>query len=59
MGEGGPQKTKKKQSAWQEFMANGAFNNTTMSGEEFTAWLGETADKHKELMTGAGFIATN
>jgi putative tricarboxylic transport membrane protein len=44
---------------WQEFMQNGAFTQTTMSGEEFQTWLGETAEKHKELMTGAGFIATN
>ena len=29
---------------WQEFMANGAFNPTSMPGDEFKAWLGETAD---------------
>ena len=44
---------------WQEFMANGAFNQTSMSGDEYKAWLGETATRHKELMTAAGFIATN
>lgn len=42
---------------WQEFMANGAFNTTSMSGEEFTAWLTEAAARHKDLMTNAGFIA--
>jgi hypothetical protein len=30
-----------------------------MTGEEFHTWLGETAETHKELMTGAGFLATN
>jgi putative tricarboxylic transport membrane protein len=44
---------------WQDFMANGAFNQTTMSGDEFKAWLGETATRHQELMNAAGFIATN
>jgi len=42
---------------WEKFMADGAFNTTAMSGEEFTAWLGEAATRHEELMTNAGFIA--
>jgi len=42
---------------WQEFMANGAFSTTSMSGEEFKTWLAETNTRHEELMTAAGFIA--
>lgn len=42
---------------WQDFMANGAFNTTSMAGEEFNTWLGEAAARHEELMTNAGFVA--
>jgi putative tricarboxylic transport membrane protein len=42
---------------WKEFMEQGAFNQTSMSGPQFTAWL-ESADKqHYELMKTAGFLA--
>jgi putative tricarboxylic transport membrane protein len=44
---------------WKDFMANGAFDTTFMSGEEFKTWVSQTAQRHKELMTTAGFIATN
>ena len=42
---------------WKKFMKDGAFNQTTMNGEEFTAWLTETETKHKALMQEAGFLA--
>lgn len=42
---------------WQEFMANGAFATTSMSGDEFKTWLSEAAARHEELMTTAGFVA--
>jgi putative tricarboxylic transport membrane protein len=42
---------------WKQFMKNGAFNATTMKGDEFKAWLTETEAKHKTLMQEAGFLA--
>ena len=42
---------------WKDYMEKGAFNQTTMSGEDFTKWLGTTENAHRELMKEAGFIA--
>jgi tripartite-type tricarboxylate transporter receptor subunit TctC len=42
---------------WKEFMEKGAFNQTTMSGEEFKTWLAKTEGTHKQLMEEAGFLA--
>lgn len=42
---------------WKEYMEKGAFNQTTMAGEEFTKWLGAAENTHRELMKEAGFIA--
>jgi len=42
---------------WKEFMAKGAFNTTFMSGDEYKAWVQATNERHKELMTKAGFLA--
>ncbi|MDX2259960.1 MAG: tripartite tricarboxylate transporter substrate-binding protein [Hyphomicrobiaceae bacterium] len=42
---------------WQQFMKNGAFNQTTMSGDEFKAWLTKAEQTHKDLMAEAGFLA--
>ena len=42
---------------WQQFMEQGAFNQTPMTGSSYRAWL-EAADKrHFELMKEAGFLA--
>jgi putative tricarboxylic transport membrane protein len=41
---------------WKGFMDKGAFNETTMSGAEFEAWLTEAEKKHRELMQEAGFL---
>jgi putative tricarboxylic transport membrane protein len=41
---------------WKGFMDKGAFNETTMSGPEFEAWLTESEKKHRELMQEAGFL---
>ena len=42
---------------WKDYMEKGAFNQSSMSGDEYAKWL-ETAEKHhKELMQEAGFIA--
>jgi tripartite-type tricarboxylate transporter receptor subunit TctC len=42
---------------WKEYMEKGAFNQTAMSGEEFTKWLGAAENMHRDLMKEAGFIA--
>ena len=39
-------------------MSKGAFNTTFMTGDEYEAWVAETADLHQELMAEAGFLAT-
>ena len=41
---------------WKEFMEKGAFNQTSMSGAEFSDWLGKTEQLHRTLMKEAGFI---
>ena len=38
---------------WQQFMAQGAFNQTTMGGEPFTTWLDRTESFHRVLMREA------
>jgi tripartite-type tricarboxylate transporter receptor subunit TctC len=42
---------------WQQFMKTGAFSQTTMSGDEFKAWLTKAEQNHKDLMAEAGFLA--
>jgi tripartite-type tricarboxylate transporter receptor subunit TctC len=42
---------------WKEYMEKGAFNQTSMTGEDFTKWLGTAENQHRELMKSAGFMA--
>jgi tripartite-type tricarboxylate transporter receptor subunit TctC len=42
---------------WKQFMKNGAFNQTFMTGDEFKSWVAATEKKHYELMKSAGFLA--
>jgi putative tricarboxylic transport membrane protein len=42
---------------WKDYMEKGAFNQTTMDGENFVKWLGSAENMHRELMKEAGFIA--
>ena len=42
---------------WKDYMEKGAFNQTAMSGDEFSKWLGSAENMHRELMKEAGFIA--
>jgi putative tricarboxylic transport membrane protein len=42
---------------WKEFMEKGAFNQTAMTGPDFTKWLEKAEAQHKTLMQEAGFIA--
>jgi tripartite-type tricarboxylate transporter receptor subunit TctC len=42
---------------WKDFMAKGAFNQTTMSGQQYFDWLARTEQQHRVLMKEAGFLA--
>ncbi len=42
---------------WKDYMEKGAFNQTFMSGADFTKWLGAAENTHRDLMKEAGFIA--
>jgi putative tricarboxylic transport membrane protein len=42
---------------WKEYMERGAFNTTTMTGEEYRKWLEGAEANHRTLMTEAGFMA--
>jgi len=42
---------------WKEYMEKGAFNQTFMTGADFTKWLAGAEANHKTLMTEAGFLA--
>jgi putative tricarboxylic transport membrane protein len=38
-------------------MSKGAFNTTFMTGDEYKAWVAQAAERHKNLMAEAGFLA--
>ncbi len=42
---------------WEDFMEKGAFNQSFMTGAEFTKWLESAENAHRELMKEAGFLA--
>lgn len=42
---------------WKTFMENGAFNQRTMTGDEFVKWIENAEKTHYELMKEAGFLA--
>ena len=42
---------------WQKFIEEAAFNNTFMSGKQYTDWLQDAENTHRTLMQEAGFIA--
>ncbi|MBA2690288.1 MAG: tripartite tricarboxylate transporter substrate binding protein [Burkholderiales bacterium] len=42
---------------WKEYMEKGAYNQTFMSGAEFTKWLEKAEANHRDLMKEAGFLA--
>jgi putative tricarboxylic transport membrane protein len=44
---------------WKDFMKNGAFNTTFMSGDEFGKWVAKEETRHQQLMKEAGFLAGN
>jgi putative tricarboxylic transport membrane protein len=42
---------------WKEFLERGAFNTTSLEGNEFRAWLEREETRHRNLMQEAGFLA--
>jgi tripartite-type tricarboxylate transporter receptor subunit TctC len=45
------------QPEWKEFMEKGAFNQTTLIGDDYVAWLNKEEKRHEALMKEAGFLA--
>ena len=44
---------------WAQLMADGAFNQSFMTGPEYTKWVEAEEKRHRDLMKEAGFLATN
>jgi putative tricarboxylic transport membrane protein len=42
---------------WKSFMEKGAFNQTTMSGDDYKKWVAKEEQRHMTLMKEAGFLA--
>ena len=42
---------------WKKLMSDGAFNQTFMTGSQFTDWVAKEEKRHEELMKEAGFLA--
>ena len=44
---------------WAQLMADGAFNQSFMTGADYTKWVEAEEKRHRDLMKEAGFLATN
>jgi putative tricarboxylic transport membrane protein len=42
---------------WETFMKTGAFNQSFMTGAEYAKWVAAAEQRHRELMSAAGFLA--
>jgi tripartite-type tricarboxylate transporter receptor subunit TctC len=42
---------------WKQFMEQGAFNQTFLTGDEFKKWVAAADTLHHDLMKAAGFLA--
>jgi putative tricarboxylic transport membrane protein len=42
---------------WNQLMKDGAFNQTFMTGADYTKWVENEEKRHRELMKDAGFLA--
>jgi putative tricarboxylic transport membrane protein len=42
---------------WKKLMSDGAFNQSFMTGEEYSKWVAREESRHRELMKEAGFLA--
>jgi putative tricarboxylic transport membrane protein len=43
---------------WKKLMADGAFNQTFMTGDEYAKWVANEEERHRSLMKDAGFLAS-
>src|SRR6185437_8916902 len=41
---------------WQQFMKDGAFNQSHMTGKEYGDWVANAEKQHEDLMREAGFL---
>ncbi len=44
---------------WAQLMADGAFNQSFMTGADYAKWVESEEKRHRDLMKEAGFLATN
>jgi putative tricarboxylic transport membrane protein len=44
---------------WAQLMADGAFNQSFMTGADYAKWIEGEEKRHRDLMKEAGFLATN
>jgi putative tricarboxylic transport membrane protein len=42
---------------WKKLMSDGAFNQSFMTGKQYTDWVANEEKRHEELMRAAGFLA--
>ena len=42
---------------WKKFMADGAFNQSFMTGKQYADWVAKAETVHRDLMKEAGFLA--
>jgi tripartite-type tricarboxylate transporter receptor subunit TctC len=42
---------------WKKLMSDGAFNQSFMTGKDYTDWVAKEEKRHEELMKEAGFLA--
>jgi putative tricarboxylic transport membrane protein len=42
---------------WKKLMADGAFNQSFMTGADYVKWVAGEEKRHEELMRAAGFLA--
>lgn len=42
---------------WKDFMEKGAFDQTTLTGDDYVKWVAKEEQRHVALMTEAGFLA--
>ena len=47
----------RKTDEWNKLMNDGAFNQTFMTGANYTKWVATEEKRHEELMKAAGFLA--
>ena len=42
---------------WKKLMSDGAFNQTFMTGKDYSKWVANEEKRHQDLMKDAGFLA--